>query len=185
MNFAHYTEEPVTLAVDLVNTFGWVSGNEYLATLSDLEDFLHSRMVNWTHDAPAPTEADLPAIHRLRLQLRSTFEADSAEEAAATLNQVLAECRATPRLSVHEEPAHLHFEPDGGSLAEWLGVVTAMGLATLVADHGIDRLGLCQADTCDDAFVDTSRNRSRRHCSVTCGTREHVAAHRRRRRQEN
>ena len=65
-----------------------------------------------------------------------------------------------------------------------MAVVTAMGLTAVVAEYGLNRLGVCSSDTCRDVFVDTSRNRSRRHCSTTCATREHVAAHRQRKRQE-
>ncbi|CAN5768492.1 hypothetical protein BH23ACT5_BH23ACT5_02510 [soil metagenome] len=54
----------------------------------------------------------------------------------------------------------------------------------LVADEGLARLGVCASNTCDDVFIDTSRNRSRRHCTTTCGTRENVAAYRRRQRGE-
>jgi predicted RNA-binding Zn ribbon-like protein len=55
-----------------------------------------------------------------------------------------------------------------------------MGLATAVVDQGIERFGVCAAEDCRDVFLDTSRNRSRRHCSSTCSTRGNVAAYRKR-----
>lgn len=182
MYFAHYNDFPVTLAADLVNTYGWFSGNESITTAADLAEFLDRHRGEWTADLPKPTPADVTALHNLRGTLRQVFTAPDAETAARLLNQILAETHATPRLSTHEGPAHLHFEPNNGTLADWLGVFAAMGLATVVAGGGVERLGTCQSETCDDAFVDTSRNRSRRHCSTTCGTREHVAAHRQRKR---
>lgn len=180
MDFTHYTDQPVTLAVDLVNTFGWVSGTETMTTTDDLARFVERHPGEWTGDLPEPTRSDVAAVRELRGILRGVFTAPDAETAARLLNQVLADTDATPRLSLHESPAHLHFEPGQGTLANWIGVVTAMGLAAVLADGGLERLGVCQSETCDDAFVDTSRNRSRRHCSTTCGTREHVAAHRQR-----
>jgi len=75
---------------------------------------------------------------------------------------------------------HLHFEPMDASPARWLGAVTAMGLSTVLIEDGLDRFGMCGSTTCDDVFVDTSRNKSRRHCSDTCTTRENVAAYRER-----
>ena len=57
-----------------------------------------------------------------------------------------------------------------------------MGLTVALIQGGFDRFGICQSSRCDDVFVDTSRNRSRLHCSDTCTTRENVAAHRARQR---
>jgi predicted RNA-binding Zn ribbon-like protein len=57
-----------------------------------------------------------------------------------------------------------------------------MGLTVAIIEGGYERFGTCSSSTCDDVFVDGSRNRSRRHCSDTCTTRENVAAHRARQR---
>jgi len=51
-----------------------------------------------------------------------------------------------------------------------------------VMDAGWTRLGLCAAEDCQDVFVDTSRNSSRRFCSETCASRAGVAAYRSRQR---
>ena len=88
------------------------------------------------------------------------FTAADEQEAAASLNAVLEDVSATPRVSVHGEGPHLHFEPEGGSPARWLGAVGAMGLTTALIEGGFKRFGRCASTTCDDVFVDTSRNRS-------------------------
>jgi len=49
---------------------------------------------------------------------------------------------------------------------------------------GVDRLGLCEASPCRNAYLDTSTNRSRRYCSDRCATRANVAAYRARKRLE-
>jgi predicted RNA-binding Zn ribbon-like protein len=115
--------------------------------------------------------------------LREVFNAADEREAAASLNAVLEAVSAMPRVSVHgDRRPHLHFEPEGGSPARWLGAVGAMGLTTALIEGGFERFGRCASTTCDDVFVDTSRNRSRLHCSDSCTTREGVAAYRRRQR---
>ena len=65
-----------------------------------------------------------------------------------------------------------------------LGAVTAMALSVALIEGGYERFGKCHSSTCDDVYVDISRNRSRRHCSDTCTTRENVAAHRARQRED-
>ena len=40
------------------------------------------------------------------------------------------------------------------------------------------RLGVCHASSCDNVFVDTSPNQSRRYCSDRCSSRANVAAYR-------
>jgi predicted RNA-binding Zn ribbon-like protein len=59
-----------------------------------------------------------------------------------------------------------------------------MGLSVVLIEGGYERFGTCSSTTCEDVFVDTSRNRSRRHCSVLCTTRENVAAYRRRKKAQ-
>lgn len=184
MDFAHYTDDPVNLAVDLVNTHGWVSGTEGIARPEDLARFVSEHAGHWAPAVPPVRRDDVERVRRLRTRLRGVFEAQDVDAAATEINAILSDSGATPSLSTHGDAPHLHFEPGDGSAADWLGVVTAMGLATVIAEHGLDRLGVCQSDSCADAYIDTSRNRSRRHCSSTCRTRENVAAHRQRRRSE-
>lgn len=59
-----------------------------------------------------------------------------------------------------------------------------MGLAFHLTEYGVDRLGLCEAAPCRNAYLDTSTNRSRRYCSDRCATRANVAAYRARKRRE-
>lgn len=82
------------------------------------------------------------------------------------------------------EGHHLHFETEEDSPARWFDALTAMGLTVDLMECGYGRFGRCNSSTCDDIYVDKSRNRSRRHCSDTCTTRQNVAAHRARRREE-
>ncbi|MFL6095802.1 MAG: CGNR zinc finger domain-containing protein, partial [Blastococcus sp.] len=61
---------------------------------------------------------------------------------------------------------------------EQLTTTVAMGLSQVVIQHGWQRLGVCSAEGCDNVYIDTSRNASRRYCSNTCASRSTVAAYR-------
>ncbi|MGH8873260.1 MAG: ABATE domain-containing protein [Acidimicrobiia bacterium] len=178
MDFSHYSDEPVHLAVDLVNT-DEIDGDE-IADLSDLIVFL-DRFEGLRSPGLGPaTDTDLARIHQLRDTLRQVFEAPDEATAVARLNSVLAENAAIPRLSLHSGEPHLHFEPVEAMVSSWVGAMTAMGLAGVIVEHGISRFGSCSAANCRDVFIDTTRNRSRLHCCNTCSTREAVAAYRKR-----
>jgi predicted RNA-binding Zn ribbon-like protein len=178
MDFSHYTTKPVELAVALANTRGIT--HDELSDPDDLLDFLEEFRPMWEGVAKPPKKSDLPAVQGLRASLREVFESADEQEASERVNRLLDLYGATPRLSTHSGSPHLHFEPVETSMVCWLGAITAMGLATVIVEHGTDRFGACDSATCMDVYVDTSRNRSRRHCSNTCSTREAVAAYRKR-----
>lgn len=183
MIFTSYIEDAAGLAADLVNTYGWVSGVETLKTVDDLRSFLLDREGAWPHDLPEPTESDLERVRSLRISLHEAFASEDTHEAAETLNRLLSGSRVTPVLVDGRGTPHLHYLPAAEAFGDWIVAVTALGLATLLAEDGLERLGVCSAHNCRDAFIDTSRNRSRRHCSDGCRTRENVAAYRRRQRE--
>jgi predicted RNA-binding Zn ribbon-like protein len=178
MNFSHYSDQPVQLAVDLVNTDE--TNRDEIGTLAELEVFLARYPELRPAGAGAASESDLGELHALRDKLRQVFEAPDEATAVGHLNDILAENRSVARLSVHDGDPHLHFEPVGSSIASWVAATTAMGLAGVVVEHGISRFGSCRASNCRDVFIDTTRNRSRTHCCTTCSTREAVAAYRKR-----
>lgn len=176
MNFSHYSDRPVELAVDLVNTLQ--QEGDRIETGPQLQEFLSGYEGMWEGIAKPPKSSDLKSIHALRASLREVLETDDQDRACEIVNRILAEHGATPRVSTHSGEPHLHFEPIGKSISSWLGAITAMGLATVIIENGVDRFGVCGASNCEDVYIDTSRNRSRRHCSTTCSTREAVAAYR-------
>ncbi len=179
MNFTHYSDEAAGLAADLVNTRGWVSGKEFLTDVEYLREFLeeHDMAAEWT-----VKEKDLPAVREVRDRLRKAFEEETEEECVRTLNDLLERSGARPHVTAHDGSWHLHYVPAGSNLADHLAVTAAMGVASVISHFGFDRLGICAADDCLDAFVDTSRNRSRRYCAESCSSRMNVAAYRSRHR---
>lgn len=179
MDFSHYTTKPVELAVALINTEGITRDD--LSKPADLDVFLDDYKPLWENVAKPPRRTDLPAVRELRGALRRVFESDDDDVAAGRVNVLLDRYGATPRLSSHSGNPHFHFEPLDSSMVSWLGAVTSMGLASVIVENGVERFGVCCSGTCKDVYVDTSRNKSRRHCSNTCSTREAVAAYRKRR----
>ncbi|WP_210154674.1 CGNR zinc finger domain-containing protein [Microbispora oryzae] len=138
-----------------------------------------------TEAAARLTRRDLDALSELREELTGVFEAASAGDEAEVverLNGLLVRHPVHPQISGHDgQPWHLHLT-EGGRVADTLAVGSVMGLASVVTGLGADRLGMCQATPCRNAYLDTSSNRSRRYCSERCASRANVAAYRARRR---
>jgi predicted RNA-binding Zn ribbon-like protein len=178
MDFSHYTDEPVDLAVALINTDQ--SDGDVIAEIGGLVEFLDEYRHMWEGVAKKVKPSELETIHRLRASLREVIACPDGKTASTRVNTILNEHGAQPRVSVHNGSSHFHFEPLNSSMASWLGATTAMGLATVMVESGMSRFGVCNAGDCRDVYVDASRNRSRRHCSTTCSTREAVSAYRRR-----
>ncbi len=131
------------------------------------------------------TRGDLDAMRALRAEFRGIFTGSAAgngTEAVARLNALLVQHPVHPQMVSHdEEPWHLHLT-QGGGVADRYAAGSAMGLATLITQLGIDRLGICGAPACQGVFIDTSTNRSRRYCGERCASRANVTAFRARRR---
>jgi predicted RNA-binding Zn ribbon-like protein len=175
MYFNHYTNRPVKLAEALVNV-----EDENFSSPADMQMFLDEYKELWEGVAKPARSAEFEAIQQLRASLRDVLTAPDDLSAIETINQLLEDHGAVPRVSTHSGEPHLHFEPINSTMTSWLGTTTSMGLAAVIVEHGVHRFGLCEANDCNDVYVDTSRNRSRRHCSTTCSTREAVAAYRKR-----
>jgi predicted RNA-binding Zn ribbon-like protein len=140
----------------------------------------------WLAERAGP--ADLPKLRRLQHELAGVVDAASAGDDAGTvaqLNRLLEIYPVRPRISGHDASSwHLHVNEDGTSMAGIIAAETVIGLTALVTELGSDRIGRCAAPDCNDAFVDTSTNRSKRFCSTRCATRTNVGTYRQRRRQQ-
>lgn len=183
MDFSHYSDVPVEVAVHFTNTLDVVTGEDALQTPQDVADFITRELGRWGHVPASPQERHLRQARKLRNHLRSVWDAEDAASAASVINDILEQVGARPRVSVHgEHGPHLHFEPERGEPIDDLGAIAAVGLSVALIEGGWERFGTCSSSSCNDVFIDTSKNRSRRHCSDTCTTRESVAAYRARQR---
>lgn len=181
MDFAAYAER----AVVLVNTKTATPGEPHDDRLVAVADL--ARLVpHWPSLTEHATRRDLTRLRALRDELYEVFRAAAAGDDAgvvARLNALLAENPIRPEISGHDQSSwHLHVAGPGASLSAVVTAEALMGLVMTVIDLGADRLGICAAPGCEHAYLDTSRNRSRRYCSDRCSTRVAVAAHRARQR---
>lgn len=181
MIFSHDTEHSLLCVVDLVNSAPRGGSPELLGDVEALRDFVERHRVS---EIGPLDEPELAAVHRLRERVRPVFAAGDDDEAAAAVNQVIADSPVTPRLTDHDGyDWHMHYFTPGARLAEHLAVDCGIALGHVVAAGERDRLRICEAPDCDQVLVDLSRNRSKRYCDArTCGNRLHVAAYRERRR---
>ncbi|MGH3347851.1 MAG: CGNR zinc finger domain-containing protein, partial [Nocardioides sp.] len=133
------------------------------------------------------TDRDAAALRRFQRELRPVFEASDVEEADVVitgLNELMEKYPITPMISDHDpSDLHLHVATRSASVSELLIGESLLGLANLVCDLGPTRLGVCAEAKCDDVYVDTTPNKSRRYCSDRCSSRANVAAYRARQRR--
>lgn len=171
MDFLRYAEAAASLL------------NLELAGVDDLVSHLEGR--DWLHHQC--TDRDVAALRRFQKDLRPVFVASGDGEVSAVvdgLNRLLDRHPVTPMISDHDlGDLHLHVANRAASVADLLISEALLGLATLVCDLGPTRLGVCSAERCENVYVDTSPNRSRRYCSERCSSRANVAAYRARQKQ--
>ncbi|MBA2272460.1 MAG: CGNR zinc finger domain-containing protein [Actinobacteria bacterium] len=182
MDFTHYSDEAATIAADLVNSRGSWSGFEYLPDAEAVAAFMQDHGLS---PPPSIGKKEIENIHALRERLAAAFMAPDERTSVAILNELLDEVGTHPQLTDHDGGNwHLHYVPAGEAVSQQLTTVAAMGLATVIAEHGFERIGVCSADECRDVFIDTSRNKSRRYCDDSCSSRVNVAAYRARQKQD-
>ncbi|WP_030456456.1 CGNR zinc finger domain-containing protein [Herbidospora cretacea] len=173
MDLTSYAE----LAVLLVNR------RDDLKTLDGLRALLSE--TGRTEAAGRVTRRDLDHVIELRDELTEVFESAAEgdeEDVVQRLNGLLVRHPVHPQIAGHDgQPWHMHLT-EGGRVGDTVAVGSVMGLASVVTGLGADRLGICQAAPCRNAYLDTSSNRSRRYCSERCASRANVAAYRARKR---
>jgi len=179
----HDTRCALDTVVDLVNTAPeGDAAPDGLADVAALEDFVRSHKIS---EVGVLTEADLTAVRRVRGRFEAIFAAPDTRTAAGMINELVAAAGTTPRLTDHDGyDWHVHYFAPGASVADHMAADCGMALAFIMVAGEQERLRRCEAPDCRRAFVDLSRNRSRRYCdSRTCGNRLHVAAYRARRKE--
>ncbi|MEV8567231.1 CGNR zinc finger domain-containing protein [Streptomyces sp. NPDC051322] len=186
MELAYYSD----YAVRLVNTEEPARNKDSLTSVDAVRELFGTN----TSAARRATDADLTRFRSVRGRLRAVFEAaDSGDETLAVdlLNSLLMEFPVSPQVSGHDHRDeddrpiwHMHLADHPSNATSGYAAIASMGLAFHLTEYGVDRLGLCEAAPCRNAYLDTSTNRSRRYCSDRCATRANVAAYRARKRLE-
>jgi hypothetical protein len=172
MTYSGVVDADVTTLERFLDTIEHGDKPDDLADVTGLE--------RWAGDGPGrASRADLARARKLRGALHGVL----SEPLAPASRGRLAEATRPFMLrsgdpSVGEGP----LVPIGAGMHAALGRVVA-GFANARATGAIDRLKLCA--NCGWAFIDESRNRSRRWCEMaSCGNQSKVRAYRRRRRMK-
>ncbi|MFD3337036.1 CGNR zinc finger domain-containing protein [Streptomyces sp. NPDC058700] len=186
MELAYYSD----YAVRLVNTEEPARNKDALTSVEVIRELFGPA----TQMARRATDSDVSRFRAVRARLRAVFTAaDEGDHTGAVdlLNSLLLEFPVSPQISGHDildedgRPRwHMHLADHPSNATAGYAAIAAMGLAFHLTEFGADRLGLCQAPPCRNAYLDTSTNRSRRYCSDRCATRANVAAYRARKRLE-
>ncbi|ATW50454.1 CGNR zinc finger domain-containing protein [Streptomyces peucetius] len=186
MELAYYSD----YAVRLVNTEEPARNKDSLTSVEAVRELFGGS----TQAARRVSDSDVTRFRSVRSRLRAVFAAaDAGEETQAVdlLNSLLLEFPVSPQISGHDyrdedgRPKwHMHLADHPSNATAGYAAIAAMGLAFHLTQYGVDRLGLCEATPCRNAYLDTSTNRSRRYCSDRCATRANVAAYRARKRLE-
>ncbi|ANW21071.1 CGNR zinc finger domain-containing protein [Streptomyces clavuligerus] len=182
MLIPHDTRIALDAVIDLVNTAPENDQADGLADVAALREFVRRHAISGVGEL---TRRDLGAVHGVRTRFAEVFAAPDSAVAAELLNDLVAAAGTTPQLTNHDGyDWHVHYFAPGATIADHVAADGGMALAFIVVAGEQERLRRCEAPDCGRAFVDLSRNRSRRYCdSRTCGNRLHVAAYRARRRE--
>ena len=172
--FSAYKEELSHFVQDFINSYDtFLEEPEHLKSVADLERFLAAHHLSLAY----PLEnSDLEAVRELREKLRSIWNSHDDEVMKDALNHLLAKGRL--KLQVNEKMDWLFGLEAAMTVVDGMSVAGALGIALAVQEHGHERLRACASSPCQDVFVDTSRNKSRRFCSDRCANRYNVAAFR-------
>jgi predicted RNA-binding Zn ribbon-like protein len=162
------------LALDLVNT-QWLDRGQ----LVDLFD-TPGAMPAWLaeHQLPGDPAIVGAPLRSARAALRRVLE-EPGEAAEQEINQVLS--YGVTRYAVHSTSVQEHQEVDAGWIPAWRAVKDYLDLL----NQQPDRIRRCAHPACNLYFYDTSRNGTRRWCSMDgCGSRSKAARHYRRTRTD-
>jgi len=182
------------LCLDFVNTLGdrLQEPEEHLRTYEDLLEFARQagsmpepEVVELaTEAAAAPEHAERATAQAVRTRevLFRIFRAIAARQRPRdsdldALNSVLVEGLAKARLVREGDHYRWSWAGDCSCLERPLWQI-AHSAADLLASGRLDRVRICDSDSCEWVFLDESRNRSRRWCDMsTCGNRAKARRH--------
>jgi predicted RNA-binding Zn ribbon-like protein len=177
MFFTHDTEAALKFVAALADTTPEASDSG-LDELSDPAQ-LDALLDEWKYSGRRDHDAgELAEVRDARTRLRVLWLLDR-DDAAAAVNDLLAEAKALPQLVRHDDlDWHIHATELDAPLARRILVEAAMAVVDVIRSDQMDRLAMCDAEDCESLYVDLSKNASRRFCSTRCGNRMAVRAYR-------
>jgi predicted RNA-binding Zn ribbon-like protein len=172
----------LAVAVDLVNT--WDELHEEPDKIEGLADV--RTWLEWHGLATAAAELgerDVDAVRTLRGRLDRVFNASGEDEAAALLNELMRNYAVPPQLERSGGDWRIRAWPDEREGLAAVAAYATAGLLDAFRELGWKRFGRCAGSPCRCAYVDRSRNRTRRYCCTLCADRVAQAQYRARRRE--
>jgi predicted RNA-binding Zn ribbon-like protein len=179
------------VALDFTNTIGSRAGSqdEHLRTYGDVVAWAEARGVVGKSEAARLRRAadaapdDARAAYRRAVKLREAiyrvFERRAsgklpAADDLATLNRFVAEMYRDAQLVVDGDRVVLETGSSAATLDRPFAPVVRAAVDLLTSDQAA-LVGACADDTCGWLFLDTTRNRTRRWCTMQdCGNRNKV-----------
>jgi len=185
--------------LDFTNTLSWRGRDNPEESLHDYRD-----LIEWSRTAGILDEAEteellklgalspqhMESVHRRGVELREAtyrvFRAaceDAGPEAAdlALLDQVFSEALSHTRLASVDGVYRLEYDSNPPESILWR---LAANASELLTSEDLTRVKRCASEECGWLFLDLSRNRSRRWCSMeSCGNRMKARRHYRRTRE--
>lgn len=144
----------------------------------DAKDLVTTLFVGHNRARTAVTTPEAVEILAWGERLSPAFGERDLDRLVDVVNGLLRDSASQPFISRHDgRPPHIHYAPGDADQVTRTKAFTAAGIAHVLSMDPA-RLGRCDNDGCDTAYVDTSRNGRRRFCSTRCATRVHVADHR-------
>lgn len=174
----------LSLAVGLCNTYDTLLEDpELLKTPQDLSTLLREQRF------PArrvPTRGDVRTAKKLRSDVHKAFAARTPRSQLTALNALFEYGSPIPKVIAADDGYAMAFEvADDAALVDRIATAIALSLADVAAHYGPERLKVCAALSCHNAFVDLSKNQVGHYCSRLCANRENAAAYRARERRRS
>lgn len=181
MELDSYADTGIAVALGLVN--GLTDGFDRGKPVDGIKPNAVLRRVLAVHPPSAALlkKRDEAGFVQLAEQLRAVFgDLDRADVASAArrLNRFLAKHPANPHLAREGGVWRMHHHPADAALIPMWTSICAEAIARMIGAQRARRFGICVATNCDRAFIDTSKNASRRFCSLACQNRTKMAAFR-------
>lgn len=172
----------LAVAIDLINTWDELEPEpDLIDGLKDVRTWLEWHGLSTA--AKRLGEADVDRVRSLRARFDRVFDAGEEAEAASRLNELAREYGTPPVLEQVGAGWRLRSWPDEDEGLPAVAAYATAGLLTAFQELGWARFGRCAGSPCRCAFVDRSRNRSRRYCCTLCADRVAQAQYRTRKRE--
>lgn len=172
----------LAVAIDLINTWDELEPEpDLIEGLADVRVWLEWHGL--TNAAKRLRDADVDRVRELRSRFDRVFDSLDEAEAASRLNELAREHGTPPVLEQHDHGWRLRSWPEEDEGLPAVAAYATAGLLTAFQELGWARFGRCAGSPCRCAFVDRSRNRSRRYCCTLCADRVAQAQYRTRRRE--